>query len=1116
MKKLFYLLLSLLFLALSAGNLSAQQSVARQWNEAMLQAIRNDLARPPVHARNLFHVSMAMWDAWAAYDTLGARTYLLGKTVGNYTCPFNGVPAPADIEAARAEAISHAAYAVLRYRFQYSPNAVLTLTSFRNLMISLGYNPDDFSTDYNNGDPAALGNYIGNCVIFYGLQDGSNEGGGYSNMFYNPVNLPLNPANPGDPFLSDPNRWQPLLVDGAIDQNGNPIPSLQRAQSPEWGRVVPFAIPASEKKVFTRNNVDWIVYHDPGPQPMLDTTTDGDPSEEYRWNFNMVSIWGSHLTPNDNVMWDISPATIGNTAWLPNTFDEYKTFYGVDGHVPHQGRTVNPKTGLPYQPQIVPRGDYTRVLAQFWADGPNSETPPGHWFSILNNAMDHPQFVRRFNGTGPVLSNLEFDVKIYFTLGAALHDAAISAWGIKGWYDGVRPVSALRWMADQGQNSDPGAPRYDPAGIQLVPGYIEQVQAGDTLAGANGQNIGKIKLLTWKGHDHISFPSTDIGDVGWILAENFWPYQRRTFVTPPFPGYISGHSTYSSAAAEVITLVTGDEYFPGGMGEYHIAANSGFLGFEQGPTVDITLQWATYKDAADQTSLSRIWGGIHPPVDDIPGRKVGKFVGTDAFNKAKTYFFPQDSDGDGFNALVDCDDNNPALNPGAVEICDGIDNNCNGQTDENLSSFTYYADNDGDGYGSIDAPTSTCFAIPPTGYTTNSNDCDDNNPNIYVGASEICDGFDNNCDGQIDEGIPLNTFYRDEDGDGYGNSDFIRSCDLVTPIGYATETGDCNDQNPGINPGIVELCDNMDNNCNGLIDENVTMNQYFFDNDGDGYGDPADMVSTCSLIAPSGYVNNSLDCNDLDPLYNPSTAEICDGFDNNCDGQIDEGLPLMVIYADADGDGFGAQEELATCETIIPIGYVGNNLDCDDTNANVNPDAVEICDLVDNNCNGVVDENLSVFTYFEDADADGFGTLINPYTTCQTTAPIGYVVNSLDCDDTNPNVNPGADEGPIPDSLDNDCNGLIDDIVATREPLLVVKIQPNPVYDWLSVTLPATSGVLQTRITDVSGKILQSQQWNAHNGLVRINFSDLPEGVYLLWIIDLNNQKFGIQRVVKM
>lgn len=821
----------LLFIPLDINILEAQEpSVARRWNEVMLEAIREDLARPPVQARNLFHVSMAMWDAWAAYDTLNADTYLLGKTVGNYTCFFEGVAVPADLQEARKKAMSYAAYRVLSRRFQNSPNAVGSIQRFRILMGELGYNWTVSSNNYQSGDPAALGNYIGDCVTFYGFSDGANESGNYSNLNYEPVNPFLSPDLPGNPALLDPNRWQPLNLLNAVDQQGNPIPGLQKFQSPEWGRVVPFALVDSQKTVYQRNNVNWNVYLDPGPPALLDTVDGGGDSGVYKWNHNLVSIWSSHLTPGDGVIWDISPASIGNTSWHPNTFQEYQDFYKLDGKVPVLGRPMNPKTGQPYQPNLVPRGDYTRVLAQFWADGPNSETPPGHWFSILNKVMDHPDFVRKYQGVGQVLDTLEYDLKAYFTLGGAVHDAAIAAWGIKGWYDGTRPITALRWMADRGQSSDPNAPNFDLAGIQLVPGYIEQVQAGDALAGPNGQNIGKIKLYTWQAFDSISNPMTDLADVGWILAESWWPFQRKTFVTPPFAGYISGHSTYSRAAAESLTLLTGDEYFPGGLASFHITANSGFLGLEKGPSVDVTLQWATYRDASDQTSLSRIWGGIHPPEDDIPGRRIGAQIGTMAFFKARQYFFKNDLDADGFNFSEDCNDQNPDVYPGAPELCDGIDNNCNGLMDEGLLTNTFYADADGDEFGDPDISISSCLSIPPTGFVTNALDCADNDTTIYFGAPEICDAKDNDCDGEMDEGLPITEFFEDSDGDGYGTStNLLVSCYPLPPSGFVDNDLDCDDSNAMVNPAGVETedPDGLDNDCNGLVDDYVSVNDLY-------------------------------------------------------------------------------------------------------------------------------------------------------------------------------------------------------------------------------------------------------------------------------------------------
>ena len=575
--------LALIISVLAITSATAQEeSVARKWNEALLQSIREDFARPPVHARNLYHTSMAMYDAWAAYDTV-ARPFLLGNTVSGYTCPFEGVPVPADIEAARNEAISFAMFRILLNRFALSPNFFAAYFRYTGLMMELGYDFDITSTNYQSGSPAALGNYIAMCVTQMGLQDGSNQQFNYAIQYYQTVNTPLVMADPGNPNITDPNRWQPLVITGAIDQSGNPVPATQSFQSPEWGNVTPFAMTEEDLTVYQRDNHEYLVYNDPGPFPTIDTLNGGTLSDEYKWNFALVTAWGAHHNPNDGVMWDISPRSIGNVQTYPETVADYHNFYDFEnGGDTGTGREINPKTGLPYEPQVVPRGDYTRVLAQYWADGPTSETPPGHWFTILNYVADHPDFVKKYNGKGPVLDDLEWDVKSYFTLGGAVHDAAVSAWGIKGWYDGVRPVSALRYMAARGQSSDQSLPSYHIAGVPLIPGYIELVFEGDPLAGVNNENVGKIKFYSWRGPDYIANPLTDIGGVDWILAEEWWPYQRKTFVTPPFGGYISGHSTYSRAAAEALTLLSGDEYFPGGMGERRKGAAMGSIYLDSG------------------------------------------------------------------------------------------------------------------------------------------------------------------------------------------------------------------------------------------------------------------------------------------------------------------------------------------------------------------------------------------------------------------------------------------------------------------------------------------------------------------------------------------------------
>ncbi|MEZ4828257.1 MAG: T9SS type A sorting domain-containing protein [Bacteroidia bacterium] len=639
MKKLPYAaLLCLLLSGMFVPAFAQQHSVARQWNEVLLDAIRGDFARPTVHARNLFHTSVAMYDAWAVYDPV-AEPFFLGKTVGNYTCPFTGVATPANLKAAQEEAMSYAVYRLLRHRFAKSPSAGKIIDECDSLFHALGYNPGFADINYSTGNPAALGNYIAQRMIDFGFQDGSNEANQYANRYYEPVNPAIAPDIPGNPYVQDPNRWQPLSLEVFIDQSGNPIPGrTQPFLSPEWGKVTPFSLTEDDLTIYERNGNEYWVYHDPGAPSYIDPEKGGEESEEFMWGFNLVAIWSGHLDPSDSVIWDISPASVGNIESYPTDPKDFPQFYDLlNGGDASRGRTVNPYTGQPYEPQYVPRADYARVLAEFWADGPHSETPPGHWFTILNYVNDHPALIKRYKGQGPVVDDLEWDVKGYLALGGAMHDVAISAWGIKGWYDYTRPISAIRYMADRGQSTDPSLPNYHVAGIPLVPGFVELVEEGDPLAGVNNVNVGKIKLFAWKGPDFIFDPETDVAGVDWILAERWWPYQRPTFVTPPFAGYISGHSTYSRAAAEVLTLFTGDEYFPGGMSDF-VAKKNEFLVFEEGPSVDVILQWATYRDASDQTSLSRIWGGIHPPMDDLPGRHIGMEIGVEAFQFAEKYF----------------------------------------------------------------------------------------------------------------------------------------------------------------------------------------------------------------------------------------------------------------------------------------------------------------------------------------------------------------------------------------------------------------------------------------------------------------------------------------------
>ncbi|MDP1663143.1 MAG: vanadium-dependent haloperoxidase [Phycisphaerales bacterium] len=602
--------------ALSATTAQAQQSVARQWDERLLAAIRLDRPRPPVHARNLYHTSAAMYDAWAAYDPSADQVFHHERAV----------PPPGfSIETARAQAISFAAYRMIKQRYQSAVGAATTLAAIDAQMVALGYNPSDTT---NTGDsPVAVGNRVFETIRAAGLADGCNESGNYATTNgYTASNAPLAftyepPFTFQLPLMAQPARWQPLAFDYYVEQNGIIVgQSTQVFVCPHWGAVTPFALTGPHP-----NNV----YLNPGPPSIPGTATDAD----FKQNMVEVIRASALMTPTDGVTIDIGPATHHNNTLGAN-----------DG----TGYGVNPVTGLPYALNTVLRGDYTRSLSEFWADGPNSETPPGHWNVIANYASDNPLMLKKIGGVGPVCPRLEWDVKLYLALNGAVHDAAIACWGAKSYYDSVRPISAIRFMCQKGQSSLPAGPNYHAQGIPLVPGLIEVIAAADVQPGGRfvhlverddsgnifNYHIGDIAIKAWRGQP--ANPSTQIGDVGWILGTRWLPYQARTFVTPPFAGYYSGHSTFSRSAAEVLSAFTGSEYFPGGFGSWDIPA--GTLAFEHGPTATVQLQWARYFDAADEAGISRIFGGIHPPMDDRVGRLQGSIIGPLAWEKANRYF----------------------------------------------------------------------------------------------------------------------------------------------------------------------------------------------------------------------------------------------------------------------------------------------------------------------------------------------------------------------------------------------------------------------------------------------------------------------------------------------
>lgn len=571
-------------------------SVARRWDEALLDAIRRALPNPAVHARNLYHLSAAMWDAWATYDRTADGVFFAEK----HDAP--------DVTAARNEAISYAAYRVLTSRYIKAVGGADSLSEFADVMDSLCY-PLEVTTTVGDS-AAAIGNRIAKAVMETALNDGSNQANGYAAPDYAPVNPPLVVAESGTTMV-DPNRWQPLQLAHMISQNGIPIENgVQQAIAPHWGHVKSFALPAA--------GADGVPI-DPGPPPLLGTVTD----QAYKDAAVAIIRYSSALDSSSGETSDISPGAFGGNDLGTN-----------DGH----GHVVNPATGQPYPSEVVETGDFARALTEFWADGPNSETPPGHWNVIANSVSDELDPDLRIAGSGPRVDRLQWDVKLYLALNGAVHDAAIAAWGLKGHYDSVRPISMIRYLSGRGQSSDPSGPAYDPEGLPLVPGLIEVVTAETTAPGARHAGLagheGEIAIRAWKGNP--ADPKTETSGVGWILAVDWVPYQVPTFVTPSFPGYVSGHSTFSRAAAEVLTGFTGNEYFPGGSSSWTTPV--GGLKVEAGPTADVTLEWATYYDAADQAGISRLYGGIHIPADDFTGRMLGSQCGIEAWALAEKYY----------------------------------------------------------------------------------------------------------------------------------------------------------------------------------------------------------------------------------------------------------------------------------------------------------------------------------------------------------------------------------------------------------------------------------------------------------------------------------------------
>ncbi len=373
----------------------------------------------------------------------------------------------------------------------------------------------------------------------------------------------------------------------------------------------------------------------------------------------------------------------------------------------------------------------------------------------------------------------------------------------------------------------------------------------------------------------------------------------------------------------------------------------------------------------------------------------------------------------------DCDDRDANIHPEGIEVCNGLDDDCDLEIDEgDVAPATWYEDLDGDGYGTSEATQQGCEQ--PEGFARSGDDCDDTDADVHPYADESCDGLDEDCDLEIDEGVET-TFFADLDGDGYGDPDATTLACSV-PSGHVADDSDCDDSDSGVHPTAAETCDGVDEDCDGTVDDDPTdPTTWYADSDGDGHGDATTTTEACDL--PSGYDASSDDCDDSDGTVHPGATETCDDVDEDCDGSIDEdAVDRSTWYLDSDGDAYGdAGTTSLACDQ--PASYVADAKDCDDSDSTIHPGAEESCDGVDEDCDKVVDNDpVDPLTWTQDKDGDDHGA-IGGGTTEACDQPTHYAASADDCDDGDAAVNPSATE--VCDSVDNDCDGRVDEGVET-------------------------------------------------------------------------------------
>ncbi len=443
---------------------------------------------------------------------------------------------------------------------------------------------------------------------------------------------------------------------------------------------------------------------------------------------------------------------------------------------------------------------------------------------------------------------------------------------------------------------------------------------------------------------------------------------------------------------------------------------------------------------------------------------------------------------------ADCNDLDNFTYPNAPEMCDGLDNDCDDVVDNEIVYQTWFLDSDGDGFGDSANSKEDCVQ-PDSGknYVLNNLDCDDSNPNVNPLEKEVCNGIDDNCKNGVDEQLPLIDYCPDVDGDGDGDPSLIDSyCKnpSTEELNFVQQCGDCNVLNSQVSSLIqYDGCDGVDNDCDNAIDEDNPPLEYFLDADSDGHGAGEGTISCTPMPGYVAGVND--DCNDSVTSIHPDAKEVCNLVDDNCNGEINEGLPIKTCYEDQDQDGFGSVTLIDTCETMCPAYTTTTPGDCNDSIGAINPLAPEMCDLVDNNCNNQVDEGLedmvacdvfndnlngtetvncvdgSMVTVASCVDPDecsaGYSTQVQCSNNvgecsvgvetklCEDVLGTYMLVAQGDCNGTMPssedlNGNGVCDVLDL-DGIDNNCDGVVDDVCMVTVPFGPFNMGCNDQYN---------------------------------------------------------------------